>query len=459
MHPRTRVRVALALCTVVVIAGVSLIVTQYGDRIPGLKSLPMFRPAAGVVTARPDEADYWTCTMHPSVRMKEPGKCPICGMDLVPVRAQGMPDMPGMKGMTPATTQPAQVGNAPDRSVFTVDPARQQLIGVQIDTVQIRTLEKTIRTVGLVEPDERRTAQIYTKVDGWIDKVFVNYTWQHVMKGAPLFSLYSPDLVSTQEEYLTALKSMERLGESPFPDVAARARSLLDATRKRLLFFDITPQQIDELERTKQMKKELIIYSPITGHVTERNAFPGMRVEPNTRLYTVIDHSYIWVKVDIYEQDIPFVHVGQRARMTVDAYPGRTFAGTLTFIEPHMMSETRTLKVRLEFPNPDLVLKPEMYANIDLTVSVGPRLAVPTSAVLRTGQRDLVFVNRGEGRMEMRKVEVGTRTGDYYEVLGGLRAGERIVTAANFLIDAESKVQGAQATWETPNVQHKEHVP
>lgn len=453
MVSHTRIKVILTLGLAVMLTG---IVLNYGDRIPLLNTLPFFEAEHDLVPVTDEQGDilYWTCTMHPSVRMKEPGTCPICAMNLVPVRKQaeeetGDPSSQSQPTRTqPASIQPAVDIAAPDRSTFTVDPVRQQLIGVQTETVGPRNLDRTIRTVGIIETDERRTAQIHTKVGGWVEDVFVDYTWQHVKKGDPLFSIYSPDLVSTQEEYLTALKAVDRLGDTGFPDVGERARRLLTSTRTRLLFFDVTPAQIEALERSREVQKTLVVYSSIEGHVVERNAFPGMRVEPNTRLYTLVDHSYVWVHVEVYEQDIAFVRTGQRATMTVEAYPGKTFSGRVTFIEPHMMRDTRTLRVRLEFPNPGLLLKPEMYAHIELRIPVGERLAVPASAVLRTGRRDVVFVSRGEGRMELRQVELGIKTDAFYEVLQGLQPGERIVTAANFLIDAESKVQGVQPVWE-----------
>ena len=381
------------------------------------------------------DLDYWTCTMHPSVKMKEPGKCPICAMDLVLVR----------KGSSPDTAAAAV-----DDSIFMVDPRRQQLLNVQTTTVERRPLEKVIRTVATLELDETQIRHVNTKIRGWIEKIFVNFTLQHVQKGDPLFSVYSPELVSTQEEYLLAVRMAEGLSTSSFENVTNGARSLLEATRRRLLLLDITEEQIRELEKTRKVQKSLTIYSPATGHVIQKNAFENMYVTPDTNVYTVADHSRIWAKVEIYENEIPYIHEGQAAVMTVPASPGETFRGKVSYVYPHLDAKTRTMKVRLEFPNPDLKLKPEMYANIDLRVPLGRRLAVPDSAVLRTGTRDLVFVDLGDGQLQLRRVEVGAKAGDYYEILKGLRAGEKVVSAANFLIDAESKVQGVKASWETP---------
>lgn len=381
------------------------------------------------------DLDYWTCTMHPSVKMKEPGKCPICAMDLVQIR----------KGSSPDTAAAAV-----DESLFMVDPRRQQLLNVQTTTVERRPLEKVIRTVATLELDETQIRHVHPKIRGWIEKIFVNFTLQYVEKGDPLFSVYSPELVSTQEEYLLAVRMAEGLSTSSFENVTNGARSLLEATRRRLLLLDITEEQIRALEKTGKVQKSLTIYSPATGHVIQKNAFENMYVTPDMNVYTVADHSRIWAKVEIYENEIPYISEGQAAVMTVPASPGESFRGKVSYVYPHLDARTRTMKARLEFPNPDLKLKPGMYANIDLRVPLGRLLAVPYSAVLRTGTRDLVFVDLGNGQLQLRRVEIGAKAGDYYEVLKGLRAGEKVISAANFLIDAESKVQGVIASWETP---------
>ena len=386
----------------------------------------------------PEEAaaDYWTCTMHPSVKMKEAGTCPICSMNLEHVKkeAPSAGDEPGEAAVTGS-------------SMFRVDPIRQQLIGVRMEPVVKRSLDRSITTVGTVELDETRITYVHTKYSGWISKVFVNFTWQRVKKGDPLFSLYSPELVATQEEFLLAHKARRTLGDHALEEVAMGAHSLLAAARRRLLLWDITEDQIEKLAETGEVQKDLIVYSTVEGHVTQRNAFENMLVEPGTRLYTVADHSSVWVHVEVYENDIPLARLGQDAVMSVDAYPGRRFNGKVTYIWPHLSEATRTLRVRLEFANPNTILKPGMYAQVKLYVSPRMAMAVPTSAVLRTGERDIVFVNHGQGRMEARRIEVGGRFEDFYEVSKGLKLGEEVVAAANFLIDAESQVQGAIAAW------------
>lgn len=388
------------------------------------------------------DIEYWTCTMHPSVRMTEPGTCPICAMDLVPVRRNPVVSSDS------ASDSGEQIVS--DHSTFFVDPRRQQLINVQTAPVEVRSLEKVIRAVATLELDETRIAQVHPKIEGWIDQVFVDFTLQQVKKGDPLFSIYSPKLVSTQEEYLLALRTAENLTNSPFEHVSNGARSLLEATRRKLELLDVTHEQITQLEKTGKVQKTMVVYSPSAGHVMDKNAFPNMYVTPETRVYTIADYTAIWAYAEIYENEISHVREGQRVVMSTVAYPGEDFKGEITYVYPHLNEKTRTMRVRVEFHNPDLKLKPGMYSTIELQVPLGVMLTVPESALLRTGTRDLVFVDLGSGHMQLRQVKVGTKAGGYYEILQGLQAGERVVSAANFLIDAESKVQGVQASWETP---------
>lgn len=451
------------------IAGIAAIVIlvifglyRFGPDIPLLNMLPLFTEShehsLKPVFDEEGEIEYWTCTMHPSVRMKDPGTCPICGMDTVPVKAaptvqddsrdggdEGMADMKGHDHSMMGSKKGSQTGG--EKSVFQVSPDRQQLIGVKTSEVSQRVMDKEIRTVGMVVLDESRIYNVQTRISGWIEKVYADFTWQHVSAGDPLFSIYSPELVSAQEEYLLALKSKDILSDSQFSDISSGARSLLKASRKRLKLWGVTDAQIRELEETGSSKESLVIYSPVTGHVAEKNAYENMFVEPNTLLYKIADHTVAWVQVDIYENEISLVKLGQTAVMTLQSYPGEEFRGEVTFIWPHLDPETRTVKVRLEFPNPDLRLLPEMYANVDLLIPLGEMLTVPKSAVLRTGKKDLVFVDKGKGNIEIRRVLLGQKAGGYYEALRGLSAGEEVVTRANFLIDSESQVQAAVATW------------
>jgi len=308
--------------------------------------------------------------------------------------------------------------------------------------VEYRTLKKAIRTVGKVEYDERKLAEITLKIDGWIKKLFVDYTGQAVRKGEPLLSIYSPELVTTQREYLLALRSWEKLQNSSIEVAVDGAKMLLQTSRDRLLLWDLSKQQIKELEETGEPKINQIIYSPIDGFVIEKMTLQGMRVKPDMALYRIADLSTVWIYADIYENELPLVKVGQEAKVSLTSYPGETFTGKVTHIYPYLNDQTRTVKVRLEFSNPDYKLKPGMYANVELETDMGEKLAVPTEAVLNTGTRQIVFIDKGEGKIEPRIVKLGAEIGEYYEVLEGLSNGEIVVTSSNFLIDAESKVQG-----------------
>ncbi len=472
MKKRTGLNIIAAL---IAVTAVSLAIYKYGYMIPMLKEIPFFseghehqwRP----VLTEEGEIDYWTCAMHTSVRMKEPGHCPICGMELIPVMKKTGPEseppagnaekettaepesstetgtmdhsMPGMEMPAPAP----EPGKGESRSRFTVSPERQQLIGVKTEPVTVRNMDKSIRTVGRVTLDETKITQINTRFSGWIDKLYVDYTLQDVKKGDPLFSIYSPELVSTEQEYLLALRSGEILSGSEFPEISGGANSLIDASRKRLELWGISEGQIKELAATGKVRDSMIIYSPVSGAVIEKNAFQNMYVEPNTALYKIADHSNVWVEADIYENEIPLVKSGDHAVMTLESFPGEEFHGKVTFIPPHLDMKTRTVKARLEFPNPDMKLLPEMYAEVSIDIPLGEKLAVPESAVLRTGKQDIVFVDKGEGNMEIKRVKLGQKAGGYYEVLGGLSDGEMVVSRANFLIDSESKIQAAVASW------------
>jgi len=468
------------ILALVLIAGIAIY--KFGSDIPLVNKIPIFsgqheheyRP----VLDEKGDVDYWTCAMHPSVRLKEPGKCPICGMETIAVRktdssnddkntqanvtetTKDKESAAGMQGHDHSTmgvpTKKDKGGES--KSTFTVSPERQQLIGVKTQPALVRHMDKEIRTVGVVAIDETKIYNVQTKVSGWIDEVFVDFTWQHVNIGDPLFSLYSPQLVSTQQEYLLALKSKNILGNNEFIDIASASNSLLEATRRRLELWDISNNQIDELAKTQEVKESLIFYSPVQGHVSIKNVFENMYVEPNTTLYKIADHTTAWVQVDIYESELPLVKLGQGARMTLASYPGEAFDGNVTFIWPHLDPKTRTAKVRLEFPNPDLKLLPEMYANVEIMIPLGEHLSIPKSSVLRTGKQDIVFIDKGNGEIEMRRVELGQKAGGYYEVLRGLNEGEYVVYRANFLIDSESKVQAAVAAWDDESEEENETI-
>lgn len=290
--------------------------------------------------------------------------------------------------------------------LFTVSPQRQQLIGVRTSPITYRDFDNTIRTVGIVELDETRISDVYTKVSGWIEDVFVDFMFQQVEEGDPLFTVYSPELLATEEEYLIALKGLDVLGQSQFESVAIGAEDLVGAARRRLELWDITDEQIEGIERTREPIRALTVYSPASGHVMYRDAFRSKRVTPGTKLYTIADHSVVWVQAEIYENDIAWIREGQQASMRVNAFPDEVFTGRVAFIEPHLNEQSRTLRARLEYANTDLRLRPGMYTEVELSTAGGRRLVVPESAVLPTGRRNIVFVDHGQGELEIRNIDL-----------------------------------------------------
>ena len=345
---------------------------------------------------------------------------------------------------------PAAEGVRPEegfaRAPIRLDGIQQQAIGLTYGTVERRPLEQVIRTVGRLDYDERKLAEVTLKVEGYIGDLFVDYTGKPVRKGDPLFTIYSPELVTAQEEYLLAHETLGRLGGSNVPGALESARSLVRASRERLRLWDLTDQQVRALEESRKPELYQTIYSPISGVVIEKMAFKGHRTEPGMPLYRIADLSTIWVYADIYEYELPFVQVGQEARITLPYYPAEEWTARLTYVYPSIDPKTRTAKVRFELPNSGKhQLLPEMYGNVELHVPAGERVAVPETAVLDSGRRQVVFVASTDGQLVPRDVKLGSRFDDYVEVLEGLSPGERVVTSANFLVDSESKLQAAES--------------
>jgi Cu(I)/Ag(I) efflux system membrane fusion protein len=350
-----------------------------------------------------------------------------------------------MKNLTMESIQKEGKVQEVSSGAVQVSPEKQQLIGVKIGVVESKPLEKVIRTVGKVDYDEKRIVTVSPKIGGWIEDLYIDFTGKFVRKGDPLLTIYSPELVATQEEYLLALKARKDLKKSPFPEVAGSGDSLAESAKRRLKLWDISDDQIRSLEEGGEAKKTLTLYSPFTGFVLEKTAYQGMNVMPGMALYKLADLSIVWLIADIYEYELPFVHVGQQAAIQLSYLPGETFSGKAIYIYPALDPNTRTAKVRFEFPNAQGRLKPEMYANVEIKIRLGQKLVVPEGAVIDTGIRQMVIIDKGSGYFEPREVKVGAKVDDYYEVTKGLKAGERVVTSANFLIDSESKLKEAMA--------------
>lgn len=323
---------------------------------------------------------------------------------------------------------------------ITISQDKLQLIGVRTAIASLRPLGREIRTVGKVDVDETRLAYVNTKITGWVRKLFIDYTGQQVEKGQPLLSIYSPDLVSAQEEYLLALRGRkEAPGE--FRELAESQESMLESSKRRLLLWDITPGQIEELEKTGKPHTEMTILAPISGIVLEKMVLDGAYIMPGMNLYKIADLSTVWIIADIYEYELPFVRVGEKARVDLSYSAGRSLTATVSYISPTLDPMTRTAKVRLAMPNPGLMLKPEMFVTVEIMAGAGSRLAVPAEAILDSGLRQILYVEKKPGVYEMRTVTVGARGGGYVEILRGVRSGERVVTSGNFLIDSETQLR------------------
>jgi membrane fusion protein, copper/silver efflux system len=370
---------------------------------------------------------YWYDSMNPSLRAEKPGKAPD-GMQLIPMYAESNPGMDNM----PAGT-------------VMISSVKQQLIGVRTDVVKREPLARTIRAVAQVQMDETKIARIHVKIAGWIEQVNVDFVGQLVKKGQPLFSLYSPDLVATQQEYLIARRAEKDLGSSPFLDVSKGSETLLEATRQRLQLWDVTEEQIKTLDESGRASRTLTMYSPMDGFVIKREVFERTYVTPETELYEIADFSKIWVNAEIYEYEVPYVKVGQSAKVTLSYFPGKSYSGKVVYINPTVDPTTRTVKVRVEFQNPEFTLKPDMFADVQLNISFGTQTVVPQEAVLDSGSEQIVFVKLGDGYFEPRKVELGPRMDDRVVVISGLKPGETIVTSGNFLIDSESRLKNAMS--------------
>ncbi len=416
--------------------------------------------------AAPGKPHGYHCPMHPTYRSDKMGDCPICGMKLVPdddaapkaeapkgngralyYRDPKVPgfhsDKPGVNPETGNDLEPVYEGDptAMPTGTIRVSPEKQQLIGVKFGVVTPGASVHSFRSAGTVMMDETRFTKVQTRIDGWIEKVHVDFTGKFVEKGQPLLTLYSPEMLASQREYLLALRSREIMKGSPLAGSAQQSDSLVEAARKRLELFSLNPAQIDEITRTGQPLTNITIYSPISGYVMARNAFPKQRITPETELYTVVDLSRVWIVADVFESESSMVAVGMSARIKPSYGAGKSFMGRVSYIQPQVDSTTRTLKVRIEADNPGMTLRPDMFVDVEFSAAMSARMTVPSEAILDTGLQKTVFVDRGNGYLEPRQVETGDRIGDRIEVTKGLAAGERIVTSGNFLIDSESRLK------------------
>ena len=410
---------------------------------------------------------YWVDPMHPAYKSDKPGIAPDCGMKLEPVYADGGAESPAEKSerkilywvdaMNPAHKSD-KPGTAPDGMKLApvyaddaassmppgsvqISPEKQQLIGVKFGQAEMGSGTRTFRTVGRVVIDEPRIGRVRTKVEGWVDQVFVDYVGQRVQRNAALMTLYSPEMLAAEREMLLVARVSGTMQDSALPAAFDQSAALLQAARRRLELWGLTQGQINQVLKTGEPIKTLTLFSPVAGYITDLKATPGSRVTPEIDLFTVVDTSQVAVLADVFNYDVPNIRVGERARVTLQALPGKVFTAQIEYIRPQADATSPSYKVRLDMGNPGLALKPDMYAEVEFTVEGPAKLVVPADAVLSAGERSVVYVDRGNGYFEPRQVETGGRDGDRIEILAGLTAGERVVTSGNFLIDSESQLK------------------
>lgn len=443
--------------------------------LPGLDSLRHRllgdHPAAPAATIAGEPAQLWTCGMHPEVIQEEPGQCPICGMDLVPMRAEASGEGAAASGprevlfyrnpMDPTVTSPVPAkdemgmdyvpvyadeagGAAAAGPTVRIDPAVVQNMNVLTEVVDRGDLSREIRTVGYLEYDQQKMVTVTTKFPGWIEKVYVNYVGEPVEKGQPLFEIYSPELVQTEQDLLSAIQFAKRM-EGATEDARRRAEDLVEASRRRLAYWDISPEQVERLESTGQVFRTLNVAASASGVVMMRMpGLEGMAARPGMELFHIADLSSLWLSVEAFEDQIGWLRIGSRAEVSLSYFPGETFTGRVRYIEPQVNEKTRTVPLKLEVPNPRGRLRAGMYATVRFHAVVArDAVLAPALAVLRTGQRTLVVVAAGEGRFTPREVQLGAEGEGRIAVLSGLEAGERVVTSGQFLIDSESNLQEA----------------
>ncbi len=427
-------RLALVAGLVAALAATGVAAYRYRAHLPFIGH--RFAPAI---------ADEYVCPMHPEVRQATPGTCPLCGMDLV--KASSLPPAaPGSAADESAAAPVTSTASAapPDaRAPLELDLRRRQLIGVRLVAVERTRLAHDVRAVGTVQFDETRYRDVNVRVEGYVRRLFVDATGVSVAARQPLFTLYAPELIATQQEYLLALRTRDQAATSAIGDARAYAERLADAARQRLAVWDLPAADLAALEQTRTPRETITITSPSSGVVVEKRVVEGMRVMPGESLYRLADLSSVWMEAEVYERDLSAVRRGARATVTVDAYPGETFTATVALILPSLSPETRTAKVRFVMANRGARLRPGMFANVELHTLAREVISVPTDAVIDTGVAQFVFVSQGDGYFEPRQIAIGTRAEGRIEVTRGLQIGDRVAGAAAFFLDSESQLRAA----------------
>ena len=402
---------------------------------------------AGCSGAGGHGGEKWQCPMHPTYVSDKPGDCPICGMKLVPVKDDQTPKraLGGESGRAEGGESGRAEGEVEGRAPIEVSAAALEAAGVRTATATLETIGREVRTVGTVVPAEPEVRHIHVRISGWVEKLYVDSTGQFVRRGQTVLTIYSPELLATQEEYLRALASAKRFAASAIPEVREGGAELARAARRRLELLDVPESFVERLERTGTTSRSVPIAAPISGYVTVKDGCGGQRIDPATDLFTVSDLSKVWVEADFYQSEAPDVRVGLTAVVSSPYDPTLSLKGRIAYVYPFLDRETRTLRARFEFPNPGLRLKPEMFVDVAAQLEPAAGIVVPDSAVVDTGARRLVFVDRGGGRFEPRRVTVAARADGKARIASGLAAGERVVVKANFLLDSESRLRAALA--------------
>ena len=396
--------------------------------------------------AKPPDVDYYTCTMHPSVKKQHPtDKCPICSMDLVPVKKKQSGEMnaPATTNENPAAMAETAAPTEEKPTEFTVASERQQQIGVTYATVERQPFRQTIRAVGTVAYDKQRHWDYVTRVEGYVKELFVFSRGELVEENAPILTIYSPDLLTTQREFVDVLALREQAQKKGNQAVIDSTQELFKAAQERLRLWNISEQQIAELEKNRKPTELLTLHSPFRGVVQDIGVDQGRKVMNGDHLIDIADLSVVWVWAQFYQDELPLLKPGLPVTITASAYPGEKMQGKISIIDPFISDTLRTGRVRIDVENKDFKLRPEMYVDVTLSLDSGEGVAVPVPAVLPTGEHNIIFVDKGGGKLEPRFIELGRKYGDFFAVQSGVKEGERVVTSANFLIDAEAKVQGA----------------
>jgi Cu(I)/Ag(I) efflux system membrane fusion protein len=393
------------------------------------------------------DIDYYTCSMHPSVKKHSPtDKCPLCSMDLTPVKKKTVAAHDHDHSAT-GTNQSASASSEDKPTEFAIPVLRQQQIGVTYAPIAKKPLKLSIRAVGTVAYDKQRHWDYVSRVEGYVRKLFVFSRGELVDKDAPLLTIYSPDLLNTQNEFVDLLRMRDEARAKDQKAVLESTARLVESAKQRLRLWDISDAQIEELEKTRKPREHLTLHTPFKGVVQDLGVDQGRRVMAGDHLVDVVDLSEVWVWAQFYQDEIPLLKKGLPVTITTSSHTGEKFEGTIGVLDPFITDATRTGRVRIDVKNPDLKLRPDMYVDVDLTMDMGEAVVVPVSAVIPTGKHNIVFVDKGEGKLEPRYIGLGRKYGDVYEVMSGLVEAERVVSSANFLIDAEAKVQGALKSW------------